>query len=87
MNNQIGNVYVGTSGYDYPEWKGVFYPSDTKREDFLEYYSTVFNTVELNFTFYNIPDKDRIDNFIIRSKRRVDFSVISCVGSPPLARG
>ena len=75
MNENTKNIYIGTSVYDYPEWKGVFYPNVISRDDFLEYYSSVFNTVELNFTFYNIPDKDRMDNFILRSKRRLDFAV------------
>ena len=74
-NNALNNIYVGTSGFDYPEWKGVFYPNVITRDDFLEYYSTVFNSVELNFTFYNIPDKVRMDRFVLNSKRRVDFAV------------
>lgn len=41
------DILIGTSGYDYPEWKGVFYPEDLPRKDFLSYYATQFNTVEL----------------------------------------
>lgn len=42
------NILIGTSGYDSPEWKGVFYPPEVKRADFLSYYATQFNAVELN---------------------------------------
>lgn len=35
----MDQLLIGTSGYDYPEWKGVFYPPEIKRKDFLEYYA------------------------------------------------
>ena len=47
------DLLIGTSGYDYPEWKGVFYPEDLKRKDFLSFYATQFNALELNNTFYD----------------------------------
>ena len=48
----MSDLLIGTSGYDYPEWKGIFYPQDLKRKDFLSYYATQFNALELNNTFY-----------------------------------
>lgn len=66
---------MGTSGYDYPEWKGVFYPADLKRKDFLPYYSTVFNALELNFSFYGLPTAERLLSFYERSEGRLAFSV------------
>ena len=68
-------ILIGMSGYDYPEWKGVFYPDDLKRSDFLLYYSTVFNALELNNTFYNMPTAERIKSFYERSEGRLSFSV------------
>ena len=56
-------VYIGTSGFDYPEWKGVFYPTDLKRKDYLNYYSTVFNALEINSTFYNMPSVQQMLSF------------------------
>ncbi len=47
--------HIGCSGYYYPSWKGKFYPKDLKPKEWLTYYSTVFNTVELNGTFYKLP--------------------------------
>jgi uncharacterized protein YecE (DUF72 family) len=48
----VNKIYLGTSGYSYQDWKGYFYPPDIKNNDFLIYYSGIFNTVELNFTYY-----------------------------------
>src|SRR5688572_22246563 len=48
-------IRVGCSGYYYPQWKNKFYPAGMKPRDWLAYYSSVFNTVELNGTFYKMP--------------------------------
>ena len=68
-------VYIGTSGFDYPEWKGIFYPANLKRKDFLAYYSTVFNALEINSTFYNMPTEERMLSFYERSDGRLNFSL------------
>ena len=46
---------IGCSGYYYPDWKGFIYPVELKSKEWLHYYSNVFNTVELNGTFYHTP--------------------------------
>ena len=71
----MSDLLIGTSGYDYPEWKGVFYPKDLKRKDFLSYYATQFNALELNNTFYNMPTAERMMSFYERSEGRLNFSV------------
>jgi uncharacterized protein YecE (DUF72 family) len=48
-------IWVGTSGYNYPEWKGSFYPSDLAAAKMLPYYAERFPTVEINYTFYRMP--------------------------------
>jgi uncharacterized protein YecE (DUF72 family) len=48
-------ILVGTSGYNYPEWKGSFYPSDLPATKMLPYYASKFPTVEINYTFYRMP--------------------------------
>jgi uncharacterized protein YecE (DUF72 family) len=48
-------ILVGTSGYNYPEWKGSFYPSDLSAAKMLPYYASKFPTVEINYTFYRMP--------------------------------
>ncbi len=49
-------VWVGTSGYNYPEWKGNFYPQDLAAAKMLPYYAARFDTVEINYTFYRTPN-------------------------------
>jgi uncharacterized protein YecE (DUF72 family) len=49
------NLYVGTSGYSYKEWKGSFYPDDLPAKGMLHYYGERFRTVEINNTFYRMP--------------------------------
>jgi uncharacterized protein YecE (DUF72 family) len=49
------NLYVGTSGYSYKEWKGTFYPEDLPDKEWLRYYGERFRTVEINNTFYRMP--------------------------------
>ena len=68
-------ILIGTSGYDYPEWKGVFYPQELKRKDFLSYYANQFNALELNNTFYNMPTAERLLSFNDRSGGLLQFSI------------
>ena len=49
------DLRIGCSGYYYPYWKNRFYPKGMSPKNWLAYYSTVFNTVELNGTFYRTP--------------------------------
>jgi uncharacterized protein YecE (DUF72 family) len=49
------NLYVGTSGYSYKEWKGTFYPKDLPGKQMLRYYGERFRTVEINYTFRRMP--------------------------------
>ena len=48
-------ILIGTSGYNYPEWKGSFYPADLPAAKMLPYYAGRFSTVEINYTFYRMP--------------------------------
>jgi len=49
------NLYVGTSGYSYKEWKGTFYPDDLPDKQMLRFYGERFRSVEINNTFYRMP--------------------------------
>lgn len=48
-------VRLGTQGWSYPDWQGVFYPPGSKQEDRLPFYAEIFDTVELDTTFYDAP--------------------------------
>jgi uncharacterized protein YecE (DUF72 family) len=51
------SLWVGTSGYNYPEWKGSFYPQKMPAAKMLPYYAEHFSTVEINYTFYRMPNE------------------------------
>jgi uncharacterized protein YecE (DUF72 family) len=57
----MSELRVGCSGYDYEGWRGVFYPEDLARSRWLEWYASVFDTVELNSTFYRLPTPETVD--------------------------
>jgi uncharacterized protein YecE (DUF72 family) len=50
-------IWVGTSGYNYPEWKGSFYPQKLPAAKMLPYYAERLSTVEINYTFYRMPNE------------------------------
>jgi uncharacterized protein YecE (DUF72 family) len=52
---RTGNIHIGTAGFSYEDWLGNFYPQFCPRADLLRYYSSQFDTVELDVTFYRIP--------------------------------
>ena len=56
-------VWVGTSGYNYPEWKGSFYPETLPSAKMLPYYAERFPTVEINYTFYRAPNEKILDGW------------------------
>jgi uncharacterized protein YecE (DUF72 family) len=55
MSDHTARIRVGTSGYNYPEWRGTFYPDKLSADKMLAYYAERFPTVEINYTFYRIP--------------------------------
>lgn len=56
MTNK-GTARVGTSGWHYQHWEGPFYPEGVSAGEYLQYYTSEFNTVEINNTFYQLPDE------------------------------
>jgi uncharacterized protein YecE (DUF72 family) len=58
------NLWVGTSGYSYDEWKGPFYPEDLPASKMLHYYSRRLNSVEINNTFYRTPTPKLIAGWV-----------------------
>jgi uncharacterized protein YecE (DUF72 family) len=50
-------IWIGTSGYNYPEWRGSFYPEKFAAAKMLPYYAERFATVEINYTFYRAPNE------------------------------
>ncbi len=59
-------LHAGTSGFSYAEWKGKFYPAGTKNADFLSYYASKFDTVEINNTFYRMPKPSLLQGWVAK---------------------
>jgi uncharacterized protein YecE (DUF72 family) len=69
------NYLVGCSGYYYPTWKNKFYPHGLQAKNWLAYYSSVFNSVELNGTFYRIPKLTDLQKYAKVTPAHFKFSV------------
>jgi uncharacterized protein YecE (DUF72 family) len=67
-------LYIGTSGWSYSSWKGIFYPEKLEQKWWLPYYSEVFNYVEIDSTFYQIPSKNMVKLWDIRTPSHFRFS-------------
>lgn len=52
----MARLYCGTSGWIYPHWKSVFYPNNIPQSQWLRYYARYFDTVEINNSFYRLPE-------------------------------
>lgn len=57
-------LYVGTSGWNYDDWDGRFYPKEVAKKRWLGHYVKVFNSVEANGTFYRLPKKETLQNWV-----------------------
>ena len=57
------NTWIGTSGFQYAEWKGNFYPEDLPTAKMLPFYAERFSTTEINYTFHRIPAPKAIENW------------------------
>jgi len=75
------DVWAGTSGYSYAAWKGSFYPEDLSNADMLSYYATRLPAVEINNTFYRMPNERVLEGwaesvpdgfrFALKASRRI----------------
>ena len=71
----MAEILIGTSGYYYNDWKGIFYPDNLKREGYLEYYSSHFDILELNYTYYRLPEARQIEKMIEKTGSSLYFVV------------
>src|SRR3954471_12133565 len=69
------NILVGTSGYNYPEWRGAFYPEKFPTSKMLAYYSERFRTVEVNYTFYRMPTPALLEGWAKGTPERFTFTL------------
>ena len=66
---------IGCSGYQYAEWKGIFYPHGLSQQKWFEHYAKHFNSLELNTTFYRFPKIDFLKSWYKRSPEEFTFTV------------
>lgn len=71
----VKEIFIGTSGYNYVHWKNVFYPPELPQGKWLEFYTQHFNCVELNVTFYRLPQKKVFQNWYKRSPEGFKFVI------------
>lgn len=67
--------FIGCSGFSYKEWKGEFYPAKLPQKQWFEFYTTQFNSLELNVTFYRFPDAAMLKGWYDRSPGDFLFAV------------
>ena len=70
-------IHIGTSGWNYDHWKGLFYPKDCPKSKWLEFYAKHYGTVEVNSTFYRLPKPQVFENWRKRTPDNFLWSVKS----------
>ncbi|MDQ6766165.1 MAG: DUF72 domain-containing protein [Verrucomicrobiota bacterium] len=68
-------LWIGTSGFQYTEWKGTFYPEDLSTAKMLAFYAERFATTEINYTFHRIPSAKTIEGWWKTTPERFKFSL------------
>ena len=71
----MATLLIGTSGYSYNEWVGPVYPAGTRREDFLSLYAQDFATVELNFSYYQMPKEAQLQKMLQEGGKALHYSI------------
>ncbi len=70
-------VRIGCSGWNYADWRERFYPKGLPASRWLEYYARHFDTVEVNNTFYRLPNRSAVENWVKQAPRGFTFAVKS----------
>jgi len=70
-----GMIWIGTSGFQYPEWKEKFYPADLSPKKMLAFYSARFNSTESNYTFRRLPSESTLTNWAAQTPPAFRFSL------------
>lgn len=70
-----GKIFIGTSGWQYKHWRGPFYPDNLPASKMLDFYAQHFHTVELNNTFYRLPQPNGLNNWRESTPRDFCFAM------------
>ena len=68
-------IWFGTSGFSYKEWRPIFYPEGLSDKQFLQYYSTRLNSVEIDYTFYRMPSAKTIEGWKTATPENFKFTL------------
>ncbi len=68
-------IRIGTSGFDYADWRGPFYPERLAKKEWLAYYAGHFSCLELNFSYYRMPEASRLASMVERTEGKVTFAI------------
>jgi uncharacterized protein YecE (DUF72 family) len=68
-------IHIGTSGYVFPDWRGVFYPPKLAQNRWLEYYAARFDSIEINVTYYRLPPRTTFESMAARTPDGYPFWV------------
>ncbi|NIP57915.1 MAG: DUF72 domain-containing protein [Gemmatimonadetes bacterium] len=75
MSRERGRFLIGTSGFHYDHWRGVFYPPRLPKEAWFGHYARRFETVEINNTFYGLPEPETVDAWRERAPEGFVYAV------------
>jgi uncharacterized protein YecE (DUF72 family) len=70
----MAQLFTGTSGFSYPAWKPDFYPKDLPAKRFLEHYASRLNSVEVNYTFRQLPSAKTLEGWLAATPAGFGFS-------------
>jgi uncharacterized protein YecE (DUF72 family) len=72
---QRAKIFIGTSGWSYPNWRSIFYPPKIKGSEQLHFYAEHFDTVEINSTFYRLPTEKAVQNWATQVPEDFIFAI------------
>ena len=75
VRSTAGALRVGCSGWEYKHWRGDFYPVEVPKTRWFEHYAAQFDTVEINNSFYRLPEQETFARWGMRAPMRFLFAV------------
>ena len=72
---RVKAVHIGCSGWNYAEWRGLVYPEGLPQRRWLEHYATLFDTVEVNATFYRLPKRETVEHWLEVAPEGFEFAI------------
>jgi uncharacterized protein YecE (DUF72 family) len=67
--------YIGTSGWIYAHWQGIFYPSGLPQSHWYDHYAKHFDTVEINYSFYRLPSERTFDRWQTQAREEFIYAL------------